>query len=102
MAFTNKSVTPLRDNKPHIVKRAGLWRVSPMPKPYRKYQHVWNLAHIHARLLNTRQQLSETYPVVSTVSELLTLEPGTYILTGAASAKVAEQMAAYFIKELGK
>lgn len=55
MAFTNKSiVAPVKD-KPHIVLRAGFWRVSPMPKPYHKFAALWLQAHIVARRLNAHR-----------------------------------------------
>lgn len=29
MSFSNQSIVPVNINKPHICKRAGLWRVGP-------------------------------------------------------------------------
>lgn len=55
MAFSNQSIVAPVEGKPHIVVRAGFWRVSPMPKPYHRYNHAWNLAHLRARLLNARR-----------------------------------------------
>lgn len=55
MSFSNQVIKPLRDNKPHIVKLQGLWRVSP-------YNHkklwatgvsvYWNLAHAYTNNQN--------------------------------------------------
>lgn len=55
MGFSNQVIKPLRDNKPHIVKLEGLWRVSP-------YSHkrlwrtgvvmLWNSAHFYTNRLN--------------------------------------------------
>jgi len=39
--------------KPHIVRRSGLWRVSPMPPPYG--QTTWLAAHALAGRLNNAQ-----------------------------------------------
>ncbi|WQZ00315.1 hypothetical protein Shy_CDS0038 [Escherichia phage Shy] len=55
MAFSNQSIVAPVKGKPHIVLRAGFWRVSPMPKPYHRYNMLWNLAHLRARLLNVKR-----------------------------------------------
>lgn len=46
--FTNKSITPLRKDKPHIVFIDGYWRVSPFVKGY---WPRWSKAHsfVYAR-----------------------------------------------------
>ncbi|AXC34296.1 hypothetical protein P7I17_gp42 [Escherichia phage Halfdan] len=55
MAFSNQSIVAPVDRKPHIVLRAGFWRVSPFRPRWRKYSKChrdWTAAHDFVRRLN--------------------------------------------------
>jgi hypothetical protein len=82
--------------------RRGYWKVSHMPKPWKPEDSpFWERAHEFARRLNDAitariEQERARYPVVDTVEQLKDLPPGTYIVTGEASAELARQMAKHY------
>jgi len=57
-AFCNSSITPLRNNKPHICLRGDYWRVSPFLKPFHSalsYHKKWQKAHCFVNTLNAKR-----------------------------------------------
>ncbi len=57
--FTNASIAPVNENKPHIVFRSGFWRVSKMPKKFYKWRNPnpFTQAHQFAARLNNVIQM---------------------------------------------
>lgn len=51
MGFSNKTIKPIRSNKPHICVRDGWWRVSPCVKPYFR---ECAFAHAYAAFQNNK------------------------------------------------
>ena len=111
MADLRKKLDKLPKIKPRIYwqyypkSRRGYWKVSHMPKPWKPEDApFWDKAHEFARRLNDAitakiEQERASYPVVDTVEQLDNLPPGTYILTGCASAEMARRMALHLSKK---
>ena len=77
--FTNAAMREPRPGKPHIALIDSLWRVSPWGLP----------AHIDPEGVTTMPTLNE----LTTAEEFRNAEPGTYVVTGEASAELARQVA---------
>lgn len=111
MADLRKKLDEAPKAKPRIYwqyypkSRRGFWKVSLMPKPWKPADApAWEAAHAFARKLNDAitariEQERARYPVVDTVEQLESLPPGTYIVTGCASAELGRRMSMHYLKK---